>query len=289
MAGVNRRRWGLVFALGCAALAAQNEEIRWKKTVAPDRSFSLHYPSAWSAVHNASTVALKNDPGGEQMIVLRLPRDQSKQPAAYVQQIAELFRKSDPNFRVADVQTQGQNAGFHLQYSPNYVGLGVVFFHPSTVFWVSYASLDPSNLRRGGTLLTAVAQSIADNADSPMPGPVRVAVASRGNGSAPSVPAPTRSPQSTGGGTATLIGQWSTSGYYGEYVDRQGSPVVRAYSSEQYTFRPDGTYHYVIVGSGNIISGVSMTDGTYEFSGNQLHLHQRTENWYPFPQSANRT
>jgi hypothetical protein len=286
---MTKRRGRRVFVLlACATALAQDEEIRWKKTVAPDRSFSLHCPDAWAVAHNAATVTLRNDPSGEQVAIVRLPRQAGKQPAAYAEQIAGLFRKSDPNFRMTELKVSSENAGFRLQYGQGYSGLGVVIEHPATVFWASYASLNPDNLRRRGALLTAIAQSISDNADSPLPGRLTVSVARGGNGPpAATDPPPPQRP--TGGGNGALIGNWSTTSYFGELVDPgTGVPVQSAYSGQWYTFRPDGTYHYVMAASGQIISGIVMAEGAYELRGSQLVLHQKTTSWYPFAQSVAR-
>ncbi|HSP06022.1 MAG TPA: hypothetical protein VLR94_02540 [Acidobacteriota bacterium] len=61
-----------------------------------------------------------------------------------------------------------------------------------------------------------------------------------------------------------------------------------AYSGEWYEFRPDGTYEHIFIGSGQIISGASITTGVYEASANRLVLHQKKASWYRMPKSAKR-
>src|SRR6266404_599814 len=92
-----------VVLLALSPVFAQNEEIRWKKTIAPDRLFSLHYPDTWTVAHDHGTVTLRNDPSGEQLAIIRLPREGGKQAKAYAEQIGDLFRKADAGFRMTDL------------------------------------------------------------------------------------------------------------------------------------------------------------------------------------------
>src|ERR1039457_4451924 len=75
-----------------------------------------------------------------------------------------------------------------------------------------------------------------------LPLPARLSVsAARGSASQPATNSPP-AVRSTSG-VAALIGNWSTTSYYGERVDRgTGAPVQTQYSGQWSTFRPDGTY-----------------------------------------------
>jgi hypothetical protein len=56
-----------------------------------------------------------------------------------------------------------------------------------------------------------------------------------------------------------------------------------SFSGELFTFRPDGGFRHVVLGSGVVISGVSTEDGEYTTSGNQLTLHVMAASWQPDP------
>ena len=75
-------------------------------------------------------------------------------------------------------------------------------------------------------------------------------------------------------------------GAYGDLVNSAtGTYAGSAYSSQGYTFNADGTYRYMIVGSGQFISGASISEGTYDVRGSQVLLHQKVVSWYPMPRS----
>jgi hypothetical protein len=81
-----------------------------------------------------------------------------------------------------------------------------------------------------------------------------------------------------------LIGLWSTEGPSGELVDpATGFSTGDIYSGEWYLFRDDGTYRYVIVGSGSILSGGVVSEGKYEVRNGELLMTHIRESWYPDP------
>jgi len=87
-----------------------------------------------------------------------------------------------------------------------------------------------------------------------------------------------------------LVGLWSSSDYYGEMYDPgSGAPVGSAYDGEWYLFRGDGSYRYVIVGSGFAISGAVVQEGSYKLEGNDLLLFNIKSSWYPDPARPNQS
>jgi hypothetical protein len=79
-----------------------------------------------------------------------------------------------------------------------------------------------------------------------------------------------------------LIGTWSTSNYFGHLVNPATGAVVQSlHSGRWFTFNANGTYQYMRIASGRLISGVVVAQGTYELIGNRLNLHRKTESWYP--------
>jgi len=84
----------------------------------------------------------------------------------------------------------------------------------------------------------------------------------------------------------SIAGQWATSSNFGDVVSATGAYVRSAYSGEAYRFNKDGTYWYIIVGSGTLISGAAVVKGTYEVKGDRLLLTEKTEDWTPNPNMA---
>ena len=125
-----------------------------------------------------------------------------------------------------------------------------------------YGSPSTADLARGAALIAGVGGSVSDGAGPASP--------------PPSLPGP-----------SSLIGNWGTGNYFGELVNPStGASVQSSYTGEWYTFGADGNYRYTISGSGQIITGVVMCAGTFEINGNTVHLHQKTESWYPMPRDA---
>lgn len=91
-------------------------------------------------------------------------------------------------------------------------------------------------------------------------------------------------PQSGSSTNFSLIGDWTTTSFFGDIVDSNtGSFQSTSYSGEWYSFRSDGTYHYTIIASGLIISGAVVEKGTFQVVENRLVLNRKTASWFPFP------
>jgi hypothetical protein len=82
---------------------------------------------------------------------------------------------------------------------------------------------------------------------------------------------------------ALLVGTWSDNNrYFGEMYDPgTGLPITSAYSGKWYVFSEDGTFCYIIAGSGQFISGVAMDEGKYKLEGDELVLYSQTSSWAP--------
>jgi len=260
----------------CLAPVRGEEQIRWTRSAAPDRSFSVQQPEGWAAKYGRSNLRLSNAVREEEIVVIRLPRDASKTPNDYANAVVRSFQQSLAAFQMSNFQSQGDSAAFLVTYKSggkDYSGPGAVVVKPAAAWWVNYGSPSVANLTRGATLITGVAQSVADGA-APVPQ------------SAPQPmlqPAPQSSAQPR---SFQVVGTWGTVGYYGELVDASGMAKQSVYSGEWYKFGPDGKYQYTIAGSGRIITGVVTCIGTYEANGNTVQLHQKTESWYPMPHNS---
>ena len=106
------------------------------------------------------------------------------------------------------------------------------------------------------------------------------------SGMAPGAGNTTPAPSGSGAAAqnSSLVGLWSQDGPTGTLVDpATGYTTGSVYNGEWYLFRDDGTYRYVLVGSGSIISGGVVHEGRYEVSGNQILLKSTLVSWYPNP------
>jgi len=81
-----------------------------------------------------------------------------------------------------------------------------------------------------------------------------------------------------------LLGNWGTSAVYGSVLE-QGTGEYQRVSGygTSYSFRPDGTFTYLMVGSGTVVSGAVTYRGTFKTRGNQLILHVTASAWTPMP------
>jgi hypothetical protein len=81
-----------------------------------------------------------------------------------------------------------------------------------------------------------------------------------------------------------LIGKWSTAHYFGRLVNPgTGAPVQSLHSGQWFDFNADGTYSYLHIASGQLISGAIVEQGTYELYGERLLLHAKKTSFYPSP------
>jgi hypothetical protein len=84
--------------------------------------------------------------------------------------------------------------------------------------------------------------------------------------------------------TTALVGTWSQGGASGTLVDpATGYATGSVYNGEWYVFRADGTFRYVIVSSGLILSGGIVHEGKYTVSGGNILLTDIRESWHPNP------
>jgi len=85
----------------------------------------------------------------------------------------------------------------------------------------------------------------------------------------------------------SLIGNWATSQSFGDVVDAGTGATLRAsYTGQAFRFRKNGTYQYVLVGSGTLMTGVVVERGKYVVKGSRLYLRHVTQDWSPSPSHA---
>jgi|GEM_PF-3013932 len=137
-------------------------------------------------------------------------------------------------------------------------------------------------ISNGEKAAIAVAAAVSEEAVNNQASIIQAFFASLGI--AGSVPQP---PNSAG---FSIVGNWSTTSYFGDIVDSTtGSFQSTAYSGEWYVFSPDGIYQHTHIAGGLIISGAVIEKGSFQVLGNQLVLNRKTSSWIPMPgKSSNR-
>ncbi len=88
----------------------------------------------------------------------------------------------------------------------------------------------------------------------------------------------------------SLIGVWSHEGTNGTLVDPSTGYITGSiYNGEWYLFRENATFRYVLVSSGQFISGGLVQEGKYTITGNDILLSTVKESWYPNPAATGQT
>lgn len=82
--------------------------------------------------------------------------------------------------------------------------------------------------------------------------------------------------------TQNIVGSWSSDGPDVDYFDTYGKLIETAYSGTYYQFNADGTFKYMLGGSGPVVSGIILWQGRYTLSGNVITLTGIRESWQPW-------
>jgi hypothetical protein len=245
-------------SLALAALAAAQEN-RWRRFVNGSGTFSFQYPPGWTVVELESNITVSNAATGEEILILALTQDRTKSPAGHAGDIFAVLRRGTPDLRVTRRAANDAKADFDMTYSRegnNYSGSVSVIKGEGQAVWFSYSAPSARYDRAAGAMLLQTVLSTVTTGTRPPPIP----------------PSP------------GLTGTWSTSHISGDIVDEVTGTYQRgAFSGELFLFREDGSFRHVVIGSGQIISGVASEDGAYVVSGGILTLRSTSESWLPDP------
>ncbi len=88
-------------------------------------------------------------------------------------------------------------------------------------------------------------------------------------------------PVETGEQPTPLLGSWSSEGPNVDYFDAAGNLAISGFSGEYYQFYADGSFKYLLGGSGPNISGIIFWQGGYVVDENIITLSNIRESWYP--------
>jgi len=264
----------LYFWLGLATAAAAPAGAGWKKFVAPDGSFSFHYPAGWNVSTGETAVTITHPATQEEMLVVALRFEPGMSPAGYAQRVLQAMQGETPDLRALNARQNESSVVFELAYSRagrQFAGCGLVVRNNDTATWFSYSvPAGRYNSQRGMDLLRTLLGSIARGPGSQPPG-----AAVRAEPPAAAA-APARA--------SAIAGTWSTSRAYGAVADAVSGVYRRGvFSGEVYSFRENGTFRYVMAGSGQAVSGMAIEEGSYGVDGNVVTTHAKRESWQPDP------
>jgi hypothetical protein len=94
----------------CLSVAVAHA-AEWAKYVAPDKSFSLHYPAGWKVAAEGSSVDFSRHASVEQLALLALPPDLGDTPRAVAEKTVELIRANQlPDLTVKEWRDGDQPA-----------------------------------------------------------------------------------------------------------------------------------------------------------------------------------
>jgi hypothetical protein len=275
----------------CAALAgaggsahARDAAIQWTKFVSADGKFSLHHPAGWSASEKNGAVALGHPATHEEMLVFGLTFDAAKSPEELARPVLALLRKQLPDLRIRDTRGDETAAYFDVAFTADgseQSGSALVAKSGGQAIWVSYSA--PSrgfDKAFGGRLIAGVLASVTPGSGS-RPPPATAGDGPGTSGAKASRPDPEPAePQSR----EALLGNWGTNAVYGSVVSKGTGEYQRVSGyGTSYSFRPDGTFTYLMVGSGTVVSGAVTYKGTFKTDGKKLILHVTESAWTPMP------
>jgi hypothetical protein len=282
------RTWlcGLCCTLAGAAGAAdaQDAAIRWEKFVSAGGKFSLHHPAGWGASEKNGAVALGHPATREEMLVLGLTFDAAKSPEELARPVLDLLRRQLPDLQVRDSRGDDAAARFDVTFTSGeseQSGTALVAKSGEQAIWVSYSA--PSrgfDKDRGARLIAGVLASVSPGTGSrppPGPAPGGKGPGTSGAGASRADPEPAIMQS-----REALLGDWGTNAVYGSVRSKQTGEYLRVSGyGTSYSFRADGTFTYLMVGSGTVVSGAATKRGTFETRGNQLILHVTASAWTP--------
>jgi len=276
----------------CAALAgaggtadARDAAIQWEKFVSADGKFSLHHPAGWSASEKNGAVALGHPSTHEEMLILGLTFDAARIPSELAQPVLDLLRRQLPGFRIRDTRGDETAAYFDVAFTADgreHSGSALVAKTGGQAIWVSYSA--PSrgfDKAYGERLIAGLLASVTPGAGSRPP------PANAGDGPGTSGAKASRRPDPEPAepqSREALLGNWGTNAVYGSVVSKGRGEYQRVSGyGTSYSFRADGTFTYLMVGSGTVVSGAVTYRGTFKTNGNQLILHVTESAWTPMP------
>ena len=151
---------------------------QWSKFVAPDLSYSLHYPAGWQTRTTASTFEATRPPTNEKLLFVTLPYQATKSPKEHAVAMLAALRASTPDLTpqgfeipAGSAQTTVLFAARHTERGKPYASQVMVLKTSGRAFWFSYsAPLSGYSMQRSMACLKGMVGSLTPGTDSQPPG-----------------------------------------------------------------------------------------------------------------------
>jgi hypothetical protein len=169
----------LIVVIGMLLVSSlKAQEIRsWQKYVAPDRSWSFHYPNNFLIKPNGPVVEMTS--GDEQILFIAIPSDAAKSARQVANDVLQLFKKDMPDLTASDWKTGHGNENQMVYFKSAYTqggkkyacdGLVIKQTGQNQAIWVSYtAPTQGYSQPRAAVILRGVLTSFDTGADSQPP------------------------------------------------------------------------------------------------------------------------
>ena len=162
----------LILAIGAGACQAAS----WTKYVAPDGSYSFHYPTGWEVKSQGSTAQVDNAATGEQLLLLASGAGKNKTARAVAQTFVVALQKDVPDLTVTqwnDLKEGGKLVLASITYSQDkkrFTGDMLVLIVKNAALWFAYSAPEGDYTRlRSKAVLGGFAGSFASNDGSKCP------------------------------------------------------------------------------------------------------------------------
>lgn len=161
-----------LLAVGAAGHAAPV----WTKFVAPDKSYSFHYPTGWKAGVGDLGIQVDEATTGEQLLALSSKTERDETARAVTLRIIETLQRVEPSLKLSQWDELGDKGEFALariaydEADRPFTGNALVVLSDESALWFSYAAAEADYSRlRAKALLDGFIHSFADGPGSKRP------------------------------------------------------------------------------------------------------------------------
>jgi hypothetical protein len=149
----------------------------WTKYVAPNKSYSFHYPKGWKAITNDSIIGAENVKTDEQIMMAMIPFDPSMSAMDLSKEFLTLLKDGNPNIKASNwlslSETNDDQILFDLTDKidgKEYSGLGMVVKSDQQAMWFSYFAPESDYyMVRANYILQGFMESITSGSASQAP------------------------------------------------------------------------------------------------------------------------
>jgi hypothetical protein len=148
----------------------------WTKYVAPDKSYSFHYPTGWSVTPGQSTVQIEDPDSGEQLLLIASPAESGQTAKDIALRLVRLLQQDVPSLQVTQWNDEGETGDFafgtiaYTQKDKPFLGDVLVALGGGSALWFGYSAPEADYSRlRAKALLDGFISSFEGDAGSKQP------------------------------------------------------------------------------------------------------------------------